>query len=59
MAKEIKFKDGNNDIFIRRQYTFLVQNSLGPVVMRTLRANFKVSIAKGDEDVVIVEEKKS
>jgi len=49
--------DENNDIFIRRQYTFLVQNNLGPAVIKILKANFKVSIAKGDEDVIIVEEK--
>ena len=50
-------KNENDDIFIRRKYTFLVQNSLGPAVVRILREHFNVSIANGDEEIVIVQKK--
>jgi len=59
MEKEEQIKDENNDIFIRRRYTFLVQNNLGSAVLKTLQENFKVSVARGDEEIIIVEEKKS
>jgi len=52
-------KNENDDIFIRRRYTFLTQNNLGPAVIRILHENFKVSVAKGNEEIIIIEEKKS
>jgi len=62
MEKEkqpIADKNENDDIFIRRRYTFLIQNNLGSAVIKALRGNFKVSVAQGDEEIIIVEEKRS
>jgi len=55
--KEETAESKNDDIFVRRKYTFLVQNNLGPAVINTLRIHFKISIAKGDEEIVIVQKK--